>query len=396
VLQVKSFSLLSAVVTSLFLANLASLIAQENAGAAPQELTIGSPAPALDVEHWVQDGEGRFEKVTAFDAGKVYVIEFWATWCGPCIVSMPHLAKTQEKYADKGVQLISISDEDLETVEEFLKRPVRRIGAGAGDENDQAKPETYKDLTSVYCLTTDPDRSSSNDYLVAAGENGIPTAFIVGKDGMVEWIGHPMSMDGPLAQVVDGSWDRKAAIEQRQNEKARERMMMAVSGDLRIFAMMVDAKNYDRALEKLKKIEEKLADQPMAEQILVEGKLMVQIHVDPTAAIATLDRAVEINGDDANTLNQLTWNIYEALADSEQPNQELVKAAAGYAEKAVKQDPTNGAIIDTLAHLVYLTGDLDRAIELQTEAVKYDGGQNPSISAFLDELKAKKEESAKK
>lgn len=88
-------------------------------------LTIGSDAPPLDVEHWVQNGNGKFKPVTKVQAGKVYVVEFWATWCGPCVQSMPHLAALQTEYASKGVQLISISDEDLETVEKFLEREVR-------------------------------------------------------------------------------------------------------------------------------------------------------------------------------------------------------------------------------------------------------------------------------
>ena len=44
------------------------------------KLTIGSKAPALDVEHWVQNGEGKFKPVTKFENGKVYIVEFWATW----------------------------------------------------------------------------------------------------------------------------------------------------------------------------------------------------------------------------------------------------------------------------------------------------------------------------
>jgi len=46
-------------------------------------LTIGSKAPSIDVEHWVSDGNGKFKPVTEFEADKVYVVEFWATWCGP-------------------------------------------------------------------------------------------------------------------------------------------------------------------------------------------------------------------------------------------------------------------------------------------------------------------------
>ena len=68
-------------------------------------------APALDIEHWIQDGNGFFKPVKKFEAGKVYVIEFWATWCGPCIASMPHLAELQNKYRGRDVQVISVSDE---------------------------------------------------------------------------------------------------------------------------------------------------------------------------------------------------------------------------------------------------------------------------------------------
>src|SRR5690606_28230357 len=89
-----------------------------------------------------------------------------------------------------------------ETVEAFLERPVR----GQEDEQDV---KTYRDLTSAYCLTTDPDQSSSEDYMRAAGQNGIPTSFIVGKDSKIEWIGHPMAIEETLKAVVTDSWDRE-------------------------------------------------------------------------------------------------------------------------------------------------------------------------------------------
>ncbi|MFM8725450.1 MAG: hypothetical protein ACKON9_10030, partial [Planctomycetaceae bacterium] len=65
------------------------------------------------------------------------------------------------------------------------------------------------------------------------------------------------------------------------------------------------------------------------------------------------------------------------------------------AEKAVSLEPKNGMIIDTLSHLVHLNGDLDRAIELQTQAVASLGDDVPpqnaeQIRQFLDELKKEK------
>src|SRR6056297_1862226 len=201
---------------------------QADAAAAsrPDPLKIGSPAPPLDVEHWVQLGNGKYEPIQEFKDGKVYIVEFWATWCGPCIASMPHLAETQQQYADQGVRLISVSDEPLETVEKFLDTEVRSStptaeAAGqeeAGEEAEEADQETYRELTSVYSLTTDPDRSTHAAYMEAANQRGIPTAFIVGKSGEVEWIGHPMRMDEPLQQIVDGSWDRAEYAEQMELE----------------------------------------------------------------------------------------------------------------------------------------------------------------------------------
>ena len=191
-------------------------------------LTIGSKAPALDIEHWVSDGNGAFQAITEFAADKVYVVEFWATWCGPCVNSMPHLAELQEQYKDS-VQIISISDEDLDTVNGFLERPY--------SSEDAEGPKTYAELTSAYCLTTDPDRSTGQAYMEAAGQNGIPACFLVGKTGLIEWIGHPMRLDQVLPQVIEGSWDRDAFASEFKKSQIFGVMMMQIfeaaqSGDL--------------------------------------------------------------------------------------------------------------------------------------------------------------------
>src|SRR5262245_39165459 len=60
------------------------------------KLKVGDPAPPLKATKWLQG-----EEVKEFAAGKVYVIEFWATWCGPCIVMMPHMGEMQAEYKSK-------------------------------------------------------------------------------------------------------------------------------------------------------------------------------------------------------------------------------------------------------------------------------------------------------
>ena len=123
-------------------------------------LTIGDKAPAIDIAHWIKG-----EKVKEFEADKVYVVEFWATWCGPCIASMPHLSELQEKYADYDVKFISVSDEDLQTVVSFLFKENKKDGLIHNDRTN-------------YTLTADPDKSVMTDYFRAPG-NGIQSAGIV-------------------------------------------------------------------------------------------------------------------------------------------------------------------------------------------------------------------------
>ena len=69
--------------------------------AAEPTVKVGDAAPKLQNGKWVQG-----EPVTDFKAGKAYLVEFWATWCGPCRVSIPHLNEIHNKYKDQGLVVI--------------------------------------------------------------------------------------------------------------------------------------------------------------------------------------------------------------------------------------------------------------------------------------------------
>ncbi|MCS7470971.1 TlpA family protein disulfide reductase [Stieleria sp. ICT_E10.1] len=180
---------------------------------AEPSLGIGSKAPALDIEHYFHEDDTR---VTQFEDGKVYVVEFWATWCGPCIASMPHLAELQTKHRNDGVQIISVSDETVDEVEALLAKPY------------PGQKASFAEVTAAYTLTTDPDGSTQRDYMEAAGQNGIPTSFIVGKTGVIEWIGHPGELDEPLAAVLDGSWDREAFKADMEREQKFQEILQGL------------------------------------------------------------------------------------------------------------------------------------------------------------------------
>ncbi|HEU5068930.1 MAG TPA: TlpA disulfide reductase family protein [Verrucomicrobiae bacterium] len=137
---------------------------------------IGDPAAPLNIATWVK---GKPVDLAEAKGRKIVVVEFWATWCGPCRVSIPHLTELQKKFADRGVVFVGVSDEDAATVKPFVDQ--------MGDQMN-------------YTVAVDNNRQTSQGYMDAYNQNGIPTAFVVDRDGKVAWLGHPM---GDLEKVLD-------------------------------------------------------------------------------------------------------------------------------------------------------------------------------------------------
>jgi len=353
-----------------------------------ETLGIGSPAPKLDVEHWVQDGNGFFKPVTEFKPGHVYVVEFWATWCGPCVSSMPHLAALQTRLRGQNVQIVSISDEPLEQVEAFLKRET---------EGPQGEKTTFAAITSAYSLTTDPDRSAHEDYMDASNQQGIPTAFIVGKDGIIEWIGHPMEMDEPLDQIVGGKWDRKEFAEmyvakQAFGETLQKLSRLANSGKFAEAIALVDA-------EMAKKLPAEIETQLVG--IKHQIKLMGGMVDDEVSAF--LRQKITGNRGNAVAVAQIGWSLHQmtqrAPDGAVQPGmkeliQETIVALQAEVEGAEKE--LQPLLLDTVAHLHEAIGDLDAAIASQQAAVdSADERTKERLSRYLDQLKETKQGSSK-
>jgi uncharacterized protein (TIGR03435 family) len=124
------------------------------------------PAPPLKLEKLLQAPPGA---VATWDAlkGKVVVLEFWATWCGPCIEAVPHLNELAEQYDTQRVVFIAITDEQESVVQPFLRRKTMSAWVGL-----------------------DTDRSMFKDY----GVSGIPHTVIVGTNGVIVAVTHPASL----------------------------------------------------------------------------------------------------------------------------------------------------------------------------------------------------------
>ena len=112
-------------------------------------------------------------------AGHIVILEFWATWCGPCVKQVPHLKELNAKYAPLGVRLISVSlDDNRGDAITFIRQ--NGMNWGHAMDNEQGG-----ELSDVF------------------GVSGIPHAFILSPEGEVLWRGHPASIDEPLKTAFE-------------------------------------------------------------------------------------------------------------------------------------------------------------------------------------------------
>ncbi|MGH7242239.1 MAG: TlpA disulfide reductase family protein [Phycisphaerales bacterium] len=287
-------------------------------------LTVGNKAPALVINKWVKGSPA-----TAFAPGKVTVVEFWATWCGPCKASMPHLSSLQKEYKDKGVTIIGVTSVD----------PRNSL---AGVE----KMSTEKGDTMGYTVAWDQDRQTSNAYMIAAAQPGIPTAFIVDQTGTIAWIGSPFEMDEPLAKIVAGNWDvaaARSAFEPKQQENL---------GMMR-FSMAAKSKDAPKMLE--------------AGRALLEAK-----------------------GTDADTMNFVAWTIVDPGRGVDfKANPQLATLALDAAKRSNEATKNSEpGTLDTLAWAYFANGDKANAVATEKKAIELskDDAMRKDLEASLVKL----------
>jgi len=124
---------------------------------------VGDIAPEINAQEWINSDK----PVKLKDLrGKIVVVEFWATWCPPCRISIPHLVEMYEKYKDKGVVFVSLTRENRQSanIDSFVKKMNMTYIVGTGS-------------------------ISGRDY----GVRGIPHAFVIDRKGRILWKGHPMA-----------------------------------------------------------------------------------------------------------------------------------------------------------------------------------------------------------
>jgi len=291
-------------------------------------LQLGDPAPALKIAQWIK---GKPVDMKNGKGKNVYVLDFWATWCGPCRASMPHLTKLQKKYKDKGLIVVSISDENPR----LLKTFVNQMGA---------KIE--------FTVAADQRMATTAAYMGGVRNNSIPYTFVIDKSGRLAWHGPPFQvLDQIVELVVNDKYNLEAAI---KTEKARKVLMQ-------YFQTAVESDATDKA-----KVRKELSN---------KAKKLGQ-------------EVLNLAAGNPDILDLLAWNIL-VLPQLKTRDIDLAATAAKTANDLAKG--TNASILDTYARTLWITGKKVEAIKHQTKAVELT--KDPRLrKQFQDNLDQYKKE----
>lgn len=291
------------------------------------KLDIGDPAPAFRPARWLKG-----TPVSQFKKGHVYVVEFWTTWCVPCKEAMPDLSEIARKYKGS-VDVIGVDAYEagrLDQVASFAKAQGPRMD---------------------YLVAADGAGGKiGEEWMAAAGEAGIPTAFVVGKDGRIAWIGAPTGLDAVLPKAIAGTLDLQ--VEQAQRAAQLDPMNAVM--------IALDARQYQKAVTLLRPM---IAKQPNGYRMPLFQAL---VHTDLTEFENQAKRDIA-----ATKGAPAIYSVVFLALDNDGLPKSAYQFGLQLAEDGLKVETNNSTMLYARgAAMAMRLGDIDKSITMQTQAVK--------------------------
>lgn len=148
--------------------------ADEPAPAADAGPTVGAEAPAVTAAEWLNTPDGK-SPLGAATEGKVVMLEFWGTWCGPCVRAMPHVQDLHDRYGPRGLVVLGITRETAAQVKDWVAE--RKV---------------------TFPIGCDPEQACVKAYRI----QGWPRTYLIAKNGELAYAGDPYHVEAAIEKAL--------------------------------------------------------------------------------------------------------------------------------------------------------------------------------------------------
>lgn len=304
-------------------------------------LSLGEKVPSLNELVWIK---GKPTKI----GSNLTIVECWATWCGPCLQTIPHLAELQRKYNTK-LEIIGITQEEKEIVIPFVENMGEKMDYRVGIAPDSIY-ETYM-----------------------SGIAGIPHAFLIDRDGTLIWHSHPGEIEPILDAYIGGSITSSNLMELGKYKNSYDALLIEI----------VTGENQNELIRKLIPIAVKMLEILPNQPELFRSAVYHSNFLGEFDLLESLCHSIDI---DSTSPESLVSFVNIALLEFTNLKSTL-SYSIDWLEFALEKKPNEPLFLDVYAKLLYSIGLLDTAISIQKKAVSLDSKDYSTKLEFYLNLK---------
>mgnify|MGYP001827051203 CR=1 FL=1 len=305
-----------------------------------EPLMVGDQAPMLAGAKWLRGGP-----VDKWQAGHVYLLDFWATWCAPCLQMMPSHQALEDRYGQERFHVVGIA-----------------IWSDDGPMKPARALEKHPSLR--YAVVEDTEGRFADLFMGGTGTRGLPTFMLIDRKGRLAWVGEPgEEFETTLDQILDGSFDLPAAREQDGIRRAGQA----------IFARIDELRRDGRPREAAELVDSVVALDQMRNgwAWAMKYEILADDCDDPAAAMKTAERFL---GSDPGRNPFFNYAFALRISRKNTPgglDQRELDLGVHLARRAVDlaAEP-NPDYLANLARVHFLRGEIEEAIQWQKLAIE--------------------------